>query len=262
HLYDRLTTGDIDRRAFLAAAGALGVSSAVTTLLALTGSAAAAGQPLRNGFAIAAQASPQASPGATPEVLLGERPEAGTDDQERGAGGTLKLIIWQAPTLAAPHSALSNKDYIAAAPVIEPIMQYLPDGSLVPNLIDEVPTVENGLLAADLSSATIVLSEGLLWSDGEPVTSDDLVFTWKWVMEPSNAATSSEVWQKIDTIEAVDERTAKVTFTKPSVTWFEPFAGGFDGNLYPAHVFDNDPTNKNDDFLNAPIGTGPYVLES
>jgi len=257
-LYAQFSTGGIDRRAFLASASALGVSSAVATMLAMTGAASASGGTLRNGFALTAQSSPEASP---VDEITG-RPEFGTAGQERGAGGTLRVIIWQAPTVAASHSALSDKDYLAAAPVIEPILHYLPDGSLVPNLVEQVPTVENGLLSEDLLSATFVFLEGLVWSDGEPVTADDLVFTWQWVTTPSNAATSAGVWESIENIDVMDERTATVTFKQASVTWFEAFSGAYDGNLYPAHVFHNDPANKNEAFLNAPVGTGPYVMES
>jgi peptide/nickel transport system substrate-binding protein len=249
-LYDALASGALDRREFMRRVGALGVASGFAGMLA--GRAGAQ--------------TPDASPGATPEAspiaIEGVRPEVGTEGQERGAGGLLRVVIWQAPSSAAPHSALSDKDYLAAAPVIEPILHYLPDGSLIPNLVEEVPSVENGLLSEDLLTADFVFLEGLLWSDGEPVTADDLVFTWEWVMTPSNAANSAGVWEVIESIEAVDERTARVTFKRPSVIWFEPFSGNYDGNLYPAHVFGNDPANKNEAFLSAPIGTGPYVMET
>lgn len=245
-LHTRLRNGEIDRRRFLQAATAMGVLPAFAGMLANR----------------AVAQTPAASPEASPVVEVEGRPEIGTEGQERGAGGTLRVIIWQAPSVAAPHSALSDKDYLAGAPVIEPILHYLPDGSLVPNLVEDVPSIENGLLSEDLLTATFTFIDGLLWSDGTPVTTDDFIFPWQWVMTPSNAATSAGVWENIDNIEAVDERTATVTFKRPSVTWFEAFSGSYDGNLYPAHAFDNDPANANEAFLNAPIGTGPYVVES
>ena len=225
--------------------------------------------PLRNGFRVhgyAQDASPEASPAAVASPATAGSasptgaPDAGTARQTRGAGKELRLIVWQAPTVAAPHSALSDKDFLAAAPVVEPVLQYLPDGTLVANLVEHVPTVENGLLAADLTTATFVFREKLMWSDGTPVTANDLIFTWKWITTESNAANSIGLWTAIKSIEAKDDRTAIVTFKKPSATWFEPFSGNYNGNLYPAHVFKNDPTNKNDAFLLAPIGTGPYVM--
>ena len=230
--------GRLDRRTFLAAAAALGAVPAIAE-------------------AVVAQ-----TPAATPAAAGSQRPTFGSESKTRGQDGTLRVIIWQAPTAAAPHSALSDKDYLAAAPVIEPLIHYGADGSLIPNLIESVPSVAAGTLAEDATWADLTLLEGLLWSDGEPVTANDIVFTWQWISNPANAATSAGAWANVASIEAVDERTAHVTFVNPTVTWFEPFSGNYDGNLYPAHVFGNDPANKNEEFVIAPIGTGPFVLET
>lgn len=265
-LYTSFTQGTVSRRAFVRRATAMGVTAATATFLANAGAQAASGKPSRNGFAFTASqdASPAASPVATPAAAGSASPtgapDAGTARQTRGAGKELRLIVWQAPTVAAPHSALSDKDFLAAAPVIEPVLQYLPDGTLVANLVEHVPTVENGLLAEDLRTATFVFRDKLTWSDGTPVTANDLIFTWKWITTETNGANSIALWSAITSIEAKDDRTAVVTFKKPSATWFEPFSGNYNGNLYPAHIFKNDPTNKNDAFLLAPIGTGPYVM--
>ena len=231
-----LRAGRVDRRQFLAAATALGAIPAIAER-------------------VAAQI-----PVATP-VATESRPAVGTEDQVRGQDGLLRVIIWQAPTGAAPHSALSDKDYLAAAPVIEPLLHYAADGTLLPNLVEAVPTVETGTLAEDASWCEFTLLDGLVWSDGTPVTSADIVFTWQWVTTESNAATSAGVWASIATIDAVDDRTVRVEFVDPTVTWFEPFAGNYDGNIYPAHVFGNDPGNKNEAFVTAPVGTGPFVME-
>ncbi len=232
-LVEGFRAGMLDRRSFLAAAAAMGAVPSIANLVA-----------------------------AQTPVAEEARPTFGTDEKTRGLDGTLRVIIWQAPTGAAPHSALSDKDYLAAAPVIEPLIHYAADGTLVPNLIEAIPSVEAGTRAEDNSWCELTLLEGLLWSDGTPVTAEDLVFTWQWVTNPTNGATSAGVWASIASVEAIDERTARIEFVQPSVTWFEPLAGNYDGNLYPAHIFDNDPNNKNEEFVTNPIGTGPFVLES
>ena len=61
--------------------------------------------------------------------------------------------------------------------MLEPLAQITPDGSLVPALATEIPTVENGGVAADFSSITWTLRDDVVWSDGTPFTSDDVVFT-------------------------------------------------------------------------------------
>ena len=243
-LVDRLRAGTIDRRTFMRASAALGVGSGIAAIVA-------------NG-AVAQDATPS----STGTVDRSGRPAVGTENQERGAGGELRLISWQAATVLAAHSSTGSKDTYAGSLIMEPVLSFNADGQIVPLLVEEAPTVENGLLAEDLTTVTFTFLPDLVWSDGEPVTANDLVFTWQWVTNPENGSVNQATWGAIANIEAQDEKTAVVTFREGRVNWFEPFVGNAIGVLYPAHVFDNDPSNKNDAFLTAPIGTGPYVIES
>ncbi len=240
-LVSRLRSGDLDRRQFMQASAALGVGAAAAS--ALAGNAAAQ----------------DASPAAESAALV---PAFGTDTQERGAGGELRIIQSQAPTVLAAHSATGSKDTYAGNLVMEPLLGYIQDGSLAPILAVKVPSTEDGSVAADLTSVTFNLKEGVLWSDGEPFTANDVLFTWQWVTNPDNASVNSGTWGVIAGIEVVDDLTFTATFTGPQVAWFETFTGADWGVIYPAHVFGNDPATKNDEFLSFPIGTGPFKVDS
>ena len=251
-LFDLLKSGELSRRDFIARAGALGMGAAAATMLAnVAGASAKSPGSLKNGWAFTAQE-------ATPAAVA---PTSGTEGQQRGAGGELKLIQWQAPTLLSPHVATGVKDSLASAPIFDPLMHYLPDGTLIPCLITEVPTVENGLLKEDLTEATLKLLPGLLWSDGQPVTSADIVFTWQWVMAPENGSTNSGNYETIADIVAVDELTAKVTYKNGSLNWFAPHTGTSAGYLYPKHVLESG-VDAGVAFRQNPIGTGPYKVDS
>lgn len=243
-LTDHLRANRIDRRTFMRASAALGVSAGVAAIVANS--------------AIAQDSTPESS---TETDAVG-RPAAGTANQERGAGGELRLLSYQAASVLAAHSGSGGKDYYPSALVLEPPLKYNAQGELLPILVEEVPSIENGLLSEDLLTATFTFRPELTWSDGEPVTANDLVFTWQWVTNPDNASINIEIWDTIESIVAEDEKTAVVTFKSARVNWFDPFVTVAQGSLYPAHIFDNDPTNKNDAFLSNPIGTGPYVVES
>ena len=160
-LVQQLKHGEVDRRGFMKAATVLGVAPAVSMFLA---NAAAAGSS-RNGFAFYSQATPEASPVATSGI-----PDVGMEGKTRGQDGELKILQWQAPTHLLAHRATGTKDFMTADMVNEPLLRYAEDGSLVANLVKEVPSVENGMLAEDLSEATFSLLEGVVWSDGEPFT--------------------------------------------------------------------------------------------
>ncbi|MDQ3540889.1 MAG: ABC transporter substrate-binding protein, partial [Chloroflexota bacterium] len=257
HLRNRFRAGDLSRRQFLHAAATLGISAGAANVLASSGNvlgqaSPAAGTPLSGTPATG-------TPGADLTAGAAPRPSAGTESQTRGQGGELRIIWWQAPSLLGPHG---NGDASASSLTLEPLMNYFPGDVLGPVLLQEVPSVENGLLAADFSTVTLRLLPDLLWSDGTPMTANDIVFTHQWIVTPANASTSFELWNTIASIEAVDDLTARVTYRTPLVNWFDPFVGFSYGVIYPAHLFNNDPANRNDAFSLAPVGTGPFKVDS
>ncbi|HWV23774.1 MAG TPA: peptide ABC transporter substrate-binding protein [Thermomicrobiales bacterium] len=246
-LFTRLTAGEISRRAFIERATALGLGAGVAMYAA----------------SVAAQTpdATQATGGAGMASGVA-RPEFGTENQERGEGGELKIIQWQAPSTLLAHTAGGDKDILAYSPVIEPLMHYGEDAGLVPNLVTEVPSFENGLLAEDLSSVTFHLLPDVTWSDGEPFTSADVRFTWEWVMNPENASVNTDVFGKIASIETPDEQTAVITFSDSNPLWYASFTGNSQGSVLPEHVLKDGGTDANTAFSMNPIGTGPFVVDS
>lgn len=242
-LLNQLRAGTLSRRRFALAASALGLPPAL----------------------IAAAAQRVAAQDATPSdaeyfVSDGTPNESGMEGRTRGEGGELRIIQYQAPTILSPHTATGYKDFDAAQLVIEPLFTYLPDGQLYGVLIEEVPTLENGLLAEDGTTVTLKLKEGMLWSDGEPVTANDIAFTVDWVKDPANATTTKGTYAVIESVEVQDDLTALVTFTQPNPFWFEPFTSYTTGMLYPKHILEVE--GAHDAFVMKPVGTGPYKVES
>jgi peptide/nickel transport system substrate-binding protein len=236
-----VASGAISRRHFLHQAGVLGVGLTAAAMILNT-----------------LHASAQQS--ATPAVGADTRPLA-PDDQVRGSGGELKIIQWQAVTTLSAHNATGGKDYEGAALVSEPLLRVLPDTTLVPNLVKAVPSIENGLLAADLSSVTYNLLEGVVWSDGTPLTAHDVAATYSWIVDSANAATTVNTYGSVASVEAIDDLTVKITFTNPTLAWFLPFAGASQGVIYPKHIIEQGNTG-NEIMRTAPIGTGPYKVDS
>src|SRR5258706_7732162 len=73
----------------------------------------------------------------------------------RGGGGELKTLWWQAPTILNPHLATGAKDADASRIFYEGLVSFDPDGNIVPDLVAEVPTVDNGRPARDGPSVTV-----------------------------------------------------------------------------------------------------------
>ena len=189
-------------------------------------------------------------------------PDAGLEGRTRGEGGELRILQWQAPTALSQHSAFGGKDNLASTLVLEPLMNFLPDATIVPRLITQVPSHDNGLLAADNTSVTYTLREGITWSDGEPFTAADIRFTWEFVTDPQNSATTFELYNVISDVEVEGDLTARLVFAEPQPAWYLPFSGSWWGAVLPRHVLEGGGADAYQQFLTSPIGTGPYVVES
>src|SRR5713226_3658785 len=73
----------------------------------------------------------------------------------RGAGGELKILYWQAPTILNPHQATGTKDSDASRLVIEPLASWGRDAQPVANgLGAAIPTVANGGVSTDFTTVT------------------------------------------------------------------------------------------------------------
>jgi len=223
-------------------AGRLSRRSFVQTMIGLGLTAPLAAQMLAS--AGVAQAQPKA-PAFTPT--------------RRGGGGLLKTLWWQAPTLLNPHFATGTKDQDASRIFYEPLAAFDPDGNIVPVLASEVPSVNAGTLARDLTWVTWKLKRGVTWHDGKPFTADDVVFNWEFVADPATAAVTSGSYREISKIETPDPHTVKIVFNKAQPFWADAFCGTR-GQIIPKHHFDayrgaksrEAPTNLR------PVGTGAF----
>lgn len=93
-------------------------------------------------------------------------------------------------------------------------------------------------LSEDKMTYTFHLREGLKWSDGHPITSDDVVFTFNEIINnpkvPNNSKDGMLVDDKFPTIKKIDDLTLTVTTAKP----FVPFLRTVGQGIMPKHVFE------------------------
>lgn len=144
---------------------------------------------------------------------------------ERGADGHLNILYWQAVSILNPFLSGGTKDVEGSSMVIEPLAKYDEAGNMVPALVDEIPTVENGGVSEDLKSITWKITPGLLWSDGTPFTAHDVVFTAEYCMHPDGGCQQLEKLTDVEKVEAIDDLTVKVTFSVPKPFPYGPFVG-------------------------------------
>ena len=173
----------------------------------------------------------------------------------------LKLLYWQSPTTLNPHLSNGTKDREAASIIYEPLAAYDAEENLIPILAAEIPTKDNGGISEDNTSITWKLKDGIVWSDGEPFTAADVVFTYDFITDPGTGSTSVEFYGEVASVEAVDQQTVKVTFKQPTPAPLSPFVGG-SGMILPAHIFGDyiGADARSAPGNTAPIGTNAFQV--
>ncbi|MFD2174746.1 peptide ABC transporter substrate-binding protein [Rhodobacter lacus] len=183
---------------------------------------------------------------------------------ERGADGALKILYWQAASTLNPYLSGMGKDVDASALILEPLARFDPEGNLVPMLAAEIPTRENGGISADLTSITWKLRDGVRWSDGTPVTAQDVVFTWKYCTAEGAGCAAANVFDGVADVVAADDTTVQITFAEPTPYPYLPFVSSTVPILQEKQFADcMGPGMAACSAQNfAPIGTGPYVVKT
>jgi len=133
---------------------------------------------------------------------------------------------------------------------------------LVPELATEIPSVENGGVSADGLTITWHLQPDLKWSDGEPLTSADVKYTWESIMDPANAALQKGTYGTIGSIETPDDLTVVLKFSALFPPWQTLFTVGPNtaGSLLPKHILEGKTGLETDPFIHMPtVASGPFV---
>ena len=181
---------------------------------------------------------------------------------ERGRDGELRLLYWQAPSTMMPYLSGGTKELEASSLVIEPLARYNQDGEMLPWLAEEIPTVANGGISEDLTSITWKLRRGIKWSDGSEFTSADVVFTYKYCSTPDTGCTSSNYFNDIVSVDALDSHTIKINFTVAKPFPYAPFVG-YNAPIMQAAQFEGCIGAKAQECTEQnfnPIGTGPFKV--
>ena len=129
---------------------------------------------------------------------------------------------------------------------------------------------ERGLPHADLADAWGVAQDGTIynfslrqdavWHDGEPVTSDDVIFTIERMMGPGSLYPQDikDLWSNIE-ITRLNDKNLKFTLPEP----FVPFMDYLTLGVLPKHLLEAVPPDQmaTADFNINPIGSGPYRFD-
>jgi peptide/nickel transport system substrate-binding protein len=138
-----------------------------------------------------------------------------------------------------------------------------PQGEIFAELAADLPSPENGDVVYDEETGamdvTWRLRQDVTWADGEPVTVDDVLFTWDAITSPEGG-----IWVQgsdyIDSLERIDDYTFVVHYTSVFPGYLTQF-GGDQVVIWPEHYCDATQGFVAWDCNRQPLSDGPYILE-
>ncbi|GAA1286123.1 ABC transporter substrate-binding protein [Streptomyces javensis] len=186
---------------------------------------------------------------AATAVLIGvsacSAPGDGGSDSD--AGASLAVGIAYEPETLSPLLGY-GKD--GSSKIFDGLLTQNADLELKPALATTLPDVsEDGL------TYTYTLRDGVTFSDGKPLTADDVVFTYETILDPKTNNPSRAELDAIKSVRAKDDHTVVFRLKYR----YAPFAGRTVLPIVPEHAADGQDVNTGS-FNTKPIGTGPYVL--
>jgi peptide/nickel transport system substrate-binding protein len=172
------------------------------------------------------------------------------------AGGTIVFGADQEPRTLNTFTVEGNALWgsLVLQPVITFATKYDNKGRLIMDLMQKQTLVREKpqVVVYQLKSAA-------KWSDGKPVSADDMIYTWRRIMDPRNTISSRVGFEDFQRIAKVNAKTIRVTYKKPFAAWRSLW-----GRILPAHDAGGiDVNNFNQSWRNGPpIANGPFRLGS
>ena len=147
-----------------------------------------------------------------------------------------------APASRTPYSAFLQS-------VFDPLIGAMPNGRFVYLLAEDFEMTD------DFKKATFRLREGITFHNGEPVTTEDVQFSYE-----NYTGANADIFQgKTERIEIIDDRTITFYFSEPFIDFLELYgseAAGLGFIVPKAYYLEVGP----DKFIEAPIGAGAYKI--
>lgn len=167
-------------------------------------------------------------------------------------------LVWHLPseptTLNPFTSSEAATTYIVNVNIFETLTEYDYDTfKLKPMLAESFDISEDGL------NIDFILRDDICFSDGHPVTADDVIFSFETILNPGvDALHYANYLQDVDHIEKISDRHVRFVMKK---VYFKSLAicGGIE--ILPEHIYGFDNPEDFNKRISDPVGSGPYIFE-
>ncbi len=178
----------------------------------------------------------------------------------------LRIVLNPDMRTSDPHVAYETETWPTAALFYVGLVRWADDNSeIIPALAESYTISDDGLVY------TFVLREGIMFSNGRAITSEDIKYSFERLLSPTQAAPTAFFFSdiagaadylagtasEVSGIKIIDERTVEFTFSTAVWTMLQRFA------LPPGFIVAREGVEAaGDQFGRQPLGAGPFVLEN
>jgi peptide/nickel transport system substrate-binding protein len=150
------------------------------------------------------------------------------------------------PHLDPTSAAAGAIDQVLYANVFEGLTRFTESGAVVPGLASDWDISDDGL------TYTFTLRDGVTFHDGTDMTAEDVVFSFERAMAEDSQNAQKVLFENIESVEAVDPQTVRLTLGQPDGSLLFNLAWGDAVIVAPESI---------DNIKSDPVGTGPFMFD-
>ena len=168
------------------------------------------------------------------------------------SGGTLINAMSGEPSNLIAMIAGDSASSVIAGNIFNSLIKYDENLDYAPEL------AESWEISNNQKTITFKLKKGLKWQDGQPLTSSDVLFTWKLITDPKTRTPYAADYQLVKKALTPDPLTFKITYADSYAPALDTWASL---HILPKHILKNEDIN-NTFFSRNPIGSSYYKLNN
>ncbi|MBI4692013.1 MAG: hypothetical protein HY773_01015 [Candidatus Terrybacteria bacterium] len=168
------------------------------------------------------------------------------------SGGALTEGAIGTPRFINPVLAMSDADRDMTNLIYSGLLRPDNKGNLIPDLAEKFE------ISRDSLSYTFFLKQNLVWHDGKPITSDDIIFTIQQAKDPNIKSPRRASWEGVE-VEKLGDLSVRFSLEKPYVPFLENATIG----ILPKHIWKEAMSDQMSfsEFNIKPVGSGPYKIK-
>jgi len=204
----------------------------------------------------------------TPRTSLGAKRREGVLSSEKHGQGARATsardegdwLVWALGAEAETLNPVTSRDlyglYICWRNIFEGLMEYDSDTlELKPKLAKKCEVTDGGL------TITFTLRDDIYFSDGLPVTAEDVKFTYDTIRDPKvDAAKWAQYYMDVKTVEVLDPKTIRFRLANVYFKMLD-YVSFVDIGILPKHIYQYKEGMEFNNRRSEPVGSGPYVFE-